>query len=171
MARPKVNVDPETVAQAEEELRNIKDSKLSIQLKAIIATADHKVEDVAEILKVSARSIFRWIARFKKEGVNGLRDRPKGHMRSKLTEDHKQQIEQWMVRGENIRGEAVHWTLKKLRIEIEKEFALRIGTTPLWKHLAKMELGLRRPRPAHAKADKEAQEAFKKNARSKLRSF
>jgi transposase len=61
--------------------------------------------------------------------------------------------------------------LKKLRIEIEKEFALRIGTTPLWKHLAKMELGLRRPRPVHAKADKEAQEAFKKNARSKLRSF
>lgn len=171
MARPKGNVDFETVAKAEEELRNIKDSKLSIQLKAIIAAADHKVEDVAEILKVSTRSIFRWIARFKKQGVNGLRDQPKGHMRSKLTEDHKQQIEQWMVRGENVRGEAVHWTLKKLRIEIEKEFALRIGTTPLWKHLAKMELGLRRPRPVHAKADREAQEAFKKNPRWKLRSF
>jgi len=171
MARPKVNVDPETVAKAKEELRKIKESKLSIQLKAIIAAADHKVEDVAEILKVSTRTIFRWIARFKKEGVNGLRDQPKGHMRSKLTEGHKRQIEQWIVRGENVRGEAVHWTLKKLKIEIEREFALRIGTTPLWKHLAKMELGLRRPRPIHAKADREAQEAFKKNAGAKLSSF
>ena len=109
MPRPKRNVDGETVAKAEEELRNIKDSKLSIQLKAIIASADHKVEEVAEILRVSTRSIFRWIARFKKEGVNGLRDQPKGHMRSKLTEDHKKQIEQWILRGENVRGEAVHW--------------------------------------------------------------
>jgi transposase len=92
-------------------------------------------------------------------------------MRSKLTEEQKQQIEQWILQGENARGEAVHWTLKKLRLEIEKEFALRISTTPLWKHLVKMELVLRRPRPVHAKADQEAQEAFKKNAGSKLRAF
>lgn len=93
MARPKVNVDPKTVAKAKEELEKIKDSKLSIQLKAIIAAAEHPVEHAADILKVSARSIFRWITKFKEGSVEGLRDRPKGHMRSKLGENHKNEIE------------------------------------------------------------------------------
>ena len=55
MARPKVTIDLETVAKAEEELAEIKDSKLSIQLKAIIAAREHPVENVAKILKISAR--------------------------------------------------------------------------------------------------------------------
>ena len=162
MARPKVNVDPETVAKAKEALEKIKDSKLSLQLKAIIAAAEHPVEHVADILKVSARSIFRWITKFKAGSIEGLRDRPKGHMRSKLAEDHKNEIEQWIVSSKNVRGEVVHWTLQKLKKELEKEFGVDIGTTPLWKHLKKMGLVLKKPRPVHAKADINAQEAFKK---------
>ena len=52
MARSKVNVDSETIAKTEEELKKIKDSKLSIQLKAIIAAAEHPVGNVGDILKV-----------------------------------------------------------------------------------------------------------------------
>ena len=163
MARPKVNVDPKTVAKAKEELEKIKDSKLSIQLKAIIAAAEHPVEHVADILKVSARSIYRWIMKFKEGSVEGLRDRPKGHMRSKLAEDHKKDIEQWIVSSKNVQGETVHWTLQKLKKELEKEFGVDIGTTPLWKYLKKIGLVLKKPRPVHAKADINAQEAFRKN--------
>lgn len=162
MARPKSNIDAKTVARAEEALEKIKDSKIAVQLKAIIAAAEHPVENVATILKVSVRSIFRWIEKFKEQGVEGLRDRPKGHMRSKLTEDHKGKLEQWIVRGKNVRGQAVHWTLKKLRRELGNNFGVHIGTTPLWKHLKKMDLVLKKPRPIHAKADRNAQEAFKK---------
>jgi len=163
MSRPKVNVDLETIAKAKEELKKIKDGKLSIQLKGIIAAAEHPVENVADILKVSARSIFRWITKFKEGSIEGLRDRPKGHMRSKLTEDHKKRIEKWIISGKNDEGETVHWTLKKLKKELEKEFGINIGTTPLWKHLKKMELVLKKPRPIHAEADRIAQDAFKKN--------
>ena len=163
MARPKINVDSETIAKAEEELKKIKDSKLSIQLKAIIATAEHPVENVANVLKVSARSIFRWITKFKEGSVEALRDRPQGHMRSKLREEYKKEIEQWIVSGKNAKGEAVHWTLKGLKKEVEKEFGIHIGITPLWKHLKKMDLVLKKPRPVHAKAERNAQEAFKKN--------
>ncbi len=163
MARPKINVDSETIAKAEEELKKIKDSKLSIQLKAIIAAAEHPVENVANVLKVSARSIFRWITKFKEGSVEALRDRPKGHMSSKLREEYKKEIEQWIVSGKNAKGKAVHWTLKGLKKEVEKEFGIHIGITPLWKHLKKMDLVLKKPRPVHAKAERNAQEAFKKN--------
>ena len=84
-------------------------------------------------------------------------------MRSKLAEDHKKDIEQWIVSSKNVQGETVHWTLQKLKKELEKEFGVDIGTTPLWKHLKKMGLVLKKPRPVHAKADINAQEAFKKN--------
>ena len=84
-------------------------------------------------------------------------------MRSKLAEDHKKEIEQWIVSGKNGQGETVHWTLQKLKRELEKEFGVDIGKTPLWKHLKKMGLVLKKPRPVHAKADINAQEDFKKN--------
>jgi transposase len=162
MARPKGKIDAAVVAKAEAALARLKDSKLSIQLKAIIASAEHPVEDVGRILKVSSRSIFRWITKFTEEGIEGLRDRPKGHMRSKLTETHKSELEHWIVAGKSVRGESVHWTLKKLKRELKKEHRVDIGITPLWKHLKKMGLGLRKPRPVHGKADIGAQEAFKK---------
>jgi transposase len=147
---------------AEEELKKIRNSKLSIQLKGIIAVSEHPLEDVACILKVSTRSILRWIKWFKEGGIESLKDQPKGHMKSKLQEEHKQEIESWIISGKNSAGKPTHWTIDKLKKEIEKKFDINIGRTPLWKHLKKLDLKLKKPRPTHAKADKEAQEAFKK---------
>ncbi|OPX93345.1 MAG: hypothetical protein A4E62_01924 [Syntrophorhabdus sp. PtaU1.Bin002] len=163
MPRPKMNVDPGTVRRAEEELSKIKESKLAIQLQGIIAAARHPVHQIADILHVSPRSIFRWVTKFKDQGVAGLRDQPKGHMKAKLNDAQKMMIEGWLTSGKNASGERVHWTLAKLKREIEEEFAVAIGTTPLWNHVRKMGLVLKKPRPLHDKANPEEQEAFKKN--------
>jgi transposase len=163
MSRPKLNIDPDTVRKAERELSKIKESKLSIQLKGIIAASSHPVHQIADIFQVSQRSIFRWVTKFKEQGVAGLRDQPKGHMRSKLNDEQKIVIEEWLINGRNASGEQTHWTLGKLKREIEKEFYIEIGTTPLWKHIRGMGLVLKKPRPAHAKANREDQEEFKKN--------
>jgi transposase len=163
MPRPKMNVDRATVQRAEEELSKIKESKLAIQLQGIIAAARHPVHQIADILYVSPRSIFRWIAKFKEHGVIGLQDQPKGHMKAKLSNEQKQVIEEWLIAGKNASGEHIHWTLQKLKREIEQEFAVTIGTTPLWNHIRRMGLVLKKPHPLHDKANKEDQEAFKKN--------
>lgn len=163
MPRPKLNIDPETVRKAEKELCKIKESKLSIQLKGIIAASSHPVHQIADIFQVSPRSIFRWVTKFKEQGVAGLRDQPKGHMRSKLNDKQKIVIEEWLINGRNASGERIHWTLGKLKREIKKEFDIEIGPTPLWKHIRGMGLVLKKPRPVHAKASKEEQEEFKKN--------
>jgi hypothetical protein len=86
MPLPKLAVDPRTVQRAEEELRNIRESKLAIQLQGIIAAARHPVHQIADILHVSPQSIFRWITKFKEQGIAGLHDQPKGHMKSKLND-------------------------------------------------------------------------------------
>jgi transposase len=164
MARPKVNVDSETILKAEEELGKIKESKVCIKLMAIRAAGENPVISVASIFKVSTRSIFRWIMKFKKGGVEALRDKPKGHLKSKLTEKHKEEIERWIVSGKNGDGRVVHWTLNQLQKEIKRQFGITIGITPLWKHLKQMNLVLKRPRPVYSKANKEAQDCFKKKS-------
>ncbi len=83
-------------------------------------------------------------------------------MRSKLNDEQKMFIEEWLITGRNASGGPIHWTLKKLKREIEKEFGIEIGTTPLWKHMLGMGLVLKKPRPIHAKANQEEQEGFKK---------
>jgi transposase len=158
-----MNVDQGTVQRAEEELSKIKGSKVAIQLQGIIAAARHPVHQIADILHVSPRSIFRWITKFKEHGVSGLRDQPKGHMKAKLNYEQKLIIEQWLLNGTNASGEHIQWTLRKLQRDIEKEFAVTIGTTPLWNHIQRMGLVLKKPRPLHDKANKEEREAFKKN--------
>lgn len=164
MGQRKVSVDLETVAKAEKELAKIKDGKLAVQLKAIIASAEYSVETVAGVLTVSKRSVFRWIKKFKEQGVPGLKDQPKGHLPAKLNKEHKPQVEQWILEGLNARGQKIHWTLKKLKGEVKKEFGISIGTTALWNHLKRMGLSLKKPRPVHAKADAQRQEAFKKTS-------
>jgi transposase len=162
MGQTKVSVNLETVAKAQEELAKIKDGKLAVQLKAIIASSQYSVETVAGVLTVSRRSVFRWIKKFKEQSVTGLKDQPKGHLPAKLNKEHKEQLEQWILKGENARGKKVHWTLKKLKGEVKKEFGMSIGTTSLWNQLKRMGLSLKKPRPVHAKADAQRQEAFKK---------
>jgi transposase len=162
MSRPKVLVDAVTAAKAEAYLVSIRDAKLVIQLKAILAVRDRPVAEVAQVLRISKRSIFRWVHRLRDGGADALRDRPKGHRRSKLDDKQKAAVECWVVNGQTPQGQPVLWTVERLRAAIAKEFGILVGKTPLWLLLKKMELAPRRPRPVHAKADPAAQAAFKK---------
>ena len=154
----------EIAVKAEKEFNKIKEGKLATQLRAIMAFEDNTAEQIAKIFKVSVRTVFRWINKFANEGIDGLKDQPKGHYKPKLTELQKTQIKNWIINCTNSNGESVHWTLEKLVIEIHSEFAVTLTTTAIWKNLKKMDLTLKKPRPVHHKADKQAQEEFKKNS-------
>ena len=163
MPRQNLNFNHDIVLKAEEEFHKLKEGKLAIQLRAIMAFEDNTAEHIAKIFKVSIRTIFRWIHRFSKYGIEGLKDQPKGHNKPKLTEDQKQQLKTWIINGKNSNDELIHWTLEKLKAEVEKIFGVKMSTMALWKNLKKLGLTLKKPRPIHHKADKEAQNIFKKN--------
>jgi transposase len=163
MARPKVNIDEVTLMHAEEALKNLKNSKLAIQLKVIIAAGRYPVVDVSEIFQISPRTIFRWVSKFKQNGIFCLKDKQKGHLKSKLNMENKKQIEQWILTGKNSQSEKIHWTLVKLKAEVFEVFKVQISTTALWNNLRKMKLVIKKPRSLHQKADKKEQESFKKN--------
>lgn len=165
MGRPKTSIDETLAAKAKEELAKNKDLKVGIRLQAIISSLEQPITTVAEVMGVGRDTVWRWIKRFRENGVEGLVDRPKGHNPPKLNEDEQAQIAEWLKEGRNQDGEKVHWTLARLRDEVHRRFGKRVGKTPLWLLVRKMGFRQKVPRPTHAKADPEAQEDFKKNFR------
>lgn len=163
MARPKEIVNEELIIRAKSQLEKFKHHRIYVKLLAIIKTWELPITEVAKFFRVSRDTVSRWIKNFAKEGIEGLIDSPKGHNPSKLNHEHKQEIAIWLETERNSHGETIHWTLEKLQLEIKKQFGISISIMPLWKHLRKMGFKPKVPRPVHAKADRQAQEVFKKN--------
>lgn len=162
MGRPKKSFNEEFRKSLKKDLSSIKSSEVVIKLKAILACFDHKEHTVADIFGIAYSTLHTWIKAYKENGVEGLKNKPRGHNPSKLSKEEEEQIKQWIIQAKNHEGEPVHWTLLKLKAEISKVFGKSVGKSPLWKRLKKMNLTPRRPRPEHKQGDKSKQEYFKK---------
>ena len=162
MGRPKKVIDASLASKAKEILANVKEHKIAIRLQAIVSSANQPISTVASVIGVSRQTIWRWIRQFRENGIEGLKDLPKGHNPAKLNPEQQKQIYNWLSESENSKGESIHWTLESLKLEILNVFGISVGRTPLWLLIKKQGFRQKVPRPSHIKADKEAQEAFKK---------
>lgn len=162
MAGRRSNVTPELALQANRELENLEEGKVFIRLLAISRAFEMSINDVASFLRIRRETISRWVREYRKNGISGLRDRAKGHYPSKLKDKQKEQISQWLLTQKDSDGNPVHWTIAKLRLEINRVFGISISYTPLRLHLHKMGFVPKVPRPRHIKADQKLQVSFKK---------
>lgn len=167
MGRSKEVIDEELGRQAAAELKKITDAKVCIRLQGIISSVSYPMSLVAQILGIHRHTLWRWIKCFRQDGVDGLRDKPKGHNPAKLNEGHKRCVERWLATSADRKGRQVHWTLRKLAAEIEAEFGIKVGITPLWQVVRRLRFRLKVPRPQHAKANVQLQEEFKKKRRKR----
>ena len=163
MGRPKEVIDAQLVERAREELGRMRESKLCLRLQAIISCERSPVNVVAVVFGVSRRSVWQWARRFKEQGVEGLRERPRGHRPPKLSSDQLAAVERWLAEGRSDRGEPVHWTLARLQAEISELFGVNMGITAVWKRVRALGFRQKVPRPRHRRASVEQQEAYKKN--------
>jgi transposase len=167
MSRPKEIIDVSLANAAFDALQNLKDHRVHLRLLAIHKCGERPITEVAEFFGVGRDTISRWIRRFRLDGAQGLLDKTKGHNPSKLNDEQKQKIARWIRESKNSKGEKIHWTLEKLRAEIEKEFGVCISIMPLWKLIRNQGFRQKVPRPMHAKANENTRNEFKKNSRKK----
>jgi len=163
MARPKAVIDATIAEKAEAALKALPDSKVCIRLKAIISSARHPISLVSSVLGTDRTTVWRWIKRFASQGISGLVDEPKGHKPPKLGAEQRQQVAHWLEESRTSQGEPIFWTLPKLMQAIEMEFGISLGKTSTWDLVHQLGFKQKVPRPRHTKADKQAQESFKKN--------
>lgn len=162
MARPKKLATPELAEKAKAELEKIPSGKLAVRLNAIAASAQLPVATVCQVVGITPPTLFQWIKRFRENGREGLSDFQKGHRRRKLDDRQLDQIGRWIESGCDPQGDKVHWTLERLIVQIEQEFGVTVGCTPLWRLLRLRGYVIKVPRPSHAQADPKQQKAFKK---------
>ncbi len=163
MGRRQEVVDAQLAEQARSALRDQKEARVGQRLQAIASCQSHPLGVVADVFGVSTRTVWQWARRFKAEGTEGLRDKPRGHRRGRLDADAEREFERWLEEGRNADGEPVHWTLAKLQSELERVFGIRMSVQAVWKRVRKLGFRQKVPRPRHRGADPEAAQAFKKN--------
>ena len=166
MARPKTVFSESLAASAKADMALLCHHKILQKLQAIVAAASFPIETVAQVMGVAAESIWRWAKAYKKNGLEGLYPQPKKPKSSKLAPAQKDDVLAWIDERKNSAGERVHWTLERLQYAIMQEFGVTLSVPSIWVWLRKENRVLKVPRPRHAKADIQAQEAFKKTLRN-----
>jgi transposase len=166
MARPKTVFSESLASRAKADMVSLGNHKILQKLQAIVAATSFPIETVAQVMGVAAESIWRWAKAYQKNGLEGLYPRPKKPRSSKLALAQKDTVLAWIDERKNSAGERVHWTLERLQYAIMQEFGVILSVPSIWVWLRKENRMLKVPRPRHAKADIQAQEAFKKTLRN-----
>lgn len=169
MARPKSVFLESLAVRAKADMELLDHHKILQKLQAIVVAASLPVETVAQVMGIAAETIWRWAKAYQINGVEGLYPKPKKPKPSKLTAAQKDEVLAWLDERRNSAGERMHWTLERLQYSIRQEFGVTLGLTSIWVWLRREKLVLKVPRPQHAKADIQAQEAFKKTPRNSQR--
>jgi transposase len=82
--------------------------------------------DVARLVGVDRRSVRRWNAAHRRQGVAGLAARPVPGRPSKLTERRRERLEALLLRGAEASGfESDLWTCPRIAQVIRQRFGIR----------------------------------------------
>ena len=122
--------------------------------------------EAAAFVRVTLRSLMRWVKRFRTEGFEGLKDKPGKGKKPLILAEHQAAFRQAVIElqeervGGRIRGRDI--------LELMKE---KYGVDPslktVYNTLKRADLVWITGRSIHPKADLEAQEAFKKTSQIK----
>ena len=165
MARVSKLLPPELLSEAEKEYSKLKDGRVAKKLLAIMSFFDNTAEEVSKIFKISPKTLFRWLNKFREKGLKGLEDSRGGNYPCKLSEEKWEEVKEAVLKGKDFSDREVNWTLKKVKLLIKSRWGIEYSEERVRTKLREMGLVLRRPRVKHYKTEKKNQEEFKKNER------
>lgn len=127
-----------------------------------------KPEEVAEILNVTPRSVYRWRQESEQPKVKKT-TRPIGRPR-KLTEKQVKRLEKALDRGAYAYGYAGdYWTLDRIAQVIWQLFEVRCHPSAVWHIMVRMGWSNQRPQRLALHRNEEAVAAWKKEVLPKIK--
>lgn len=153
-----------TVSELVNLYRKEKNSKASIRLLCAIHRKNGKtIPDIANILLIPTSTVSDHLRRLSKD-FNKLYDRRIQHRPRRLTvKEHKQLIEAIKNPPTQSGYPAIVWTTKMILHYIQNNYNKKFTPHGLRKLLYRASFVRLKPRPYHAKGNKEEQKEFKKN--------
>jgi transposase len=113
-------------------------------------------KDIAQGLGVSEGAVSQWFRRVEQEGEAGLASHPPPGPQSKLTEEQRQQIPQWLAQGAEAHGfRGDLWTSGRIRDVIERQFGVHYHRDHVRKLLRDLGLSYQQPIERATQRDEE----------------
>ena len=132
-----------------------KENRIAIRLRAIIAAKEHGVAITAKIFNITTTTLRSWVKKFKKEDKASLEySRGRGR-KSKLKEEHLNEMRKWIKKDSSL-------TIEKILKKLEKECAIQSSKSAVHRALMKLDFSYITPRPKHYKQKAEQKAEFKK---------
>lgn len=120
----------------------------------------HKPEQVADMVAITANTIWTWHRRWRKDGIGGLQDRPKPGRKTKADVTYVQQLEAALQNDPQQLGLAYHvWTINKLRLYLHQQTGILLSYTRFRALLSRLNYAWRQPKhDLSARQDPQAQQ-------------
>ena len=164
MARPKRLLTVEDIEKLQSLTRGDNMAAVGYRLAAVRAYIKRSANEVASFFGTKPETVIRWASNFHRYGIQGLENKNRGHRRMKLTAEIQDEVRKWLEDDTDRAGHPVHWTLRRLCLEIKSVFSVEISIAAMGSTLKKIGMAQKRPRPIHYNSSKEVREEFKKKS-------
>lgn len=130
---------------------------------ARLLQAGHKPAEVAKIVGAPRQTVYRWKDVLEADGIDALRDMSKGGRPALLGAEELVRLQIALMEGPTAHGFGTPlWTLKRVRVFIEREFGVRYSEVHVWRLLGQMGFSSQRPERRALERDEAAIEEWKK---------
>ena len=137
---------------------------------ARLLQAGHKPAEVAKIVGAPRQTVYRWKDVLEADGIDALRDMSKGGRPALLGAEELVRVQIALMEGPTAHGFGTPlWTLKRVRVFIEREFGVRYSEVHVWRLLGQMGFSSQRPERRALERDEAAIEEWKKRTWPRLK--
>lgn len=148
----------------QDEIKRSEESRYDHRLHGVLLVCSGlNCYQVANLLGQSPRTVQYWVQRFEKSGFAGLQEGERTGRPTVLDKSILQTIGTDLRQQPQVFGYTQNlWDGKLLSHHLSKNYGIKIGVRHCQRLFGKLGFRRRKPRPLIAKADPEAQKAYKK---------
>lgn len=123
----------------------------------------HKPSVVAKMVGAPRQTVYRWKDVLEAEGIDALRDMSKGGRPALLGAEELGRLQIALMEGPTAHGFGTSlWTLKRVRVFIERQFGVKYSEVHVWRLLGQMGFSSQKPERRALERDEAAIEDWKK---------
>lgn len=122
-----------------------------------------KPSEVAKLVGAPRQTVYRWKDVLEAEGIDALRNMSKGGRPALLGAEELGQLQIALMEGPTAHGFGTPlWTLKRVRVFIERQFGVRYSEVHVWRLLGQMGFSSQKPERRALERDEASIEDWKR---------
>ena len=164
MKRTVIRNTDQAMAIIQAEIQQTDEARYQHRLHCVLLVCSGKTcAYISALFGDSLRSIQYWAKRFNENGIEGLRDAARTGRRASLSDEDKELLTQHLRCSPREFGYSQNlWDGKLLSYHLNQKFDVELKVRRCQALFHELGFRRRKPRPVIAKADKKAQETYKK---------